>query len=71
MSEIQVISVSAEDMNVKANPDTKYFEQSIEAIQQATKFTELIKNQENLVLVQQIQKKQAVVDVCDAENRDL
>lgn len=32
MSEIQVISVSAEDMNVKANPDTKYFEQSIEAI---------------------------------------
>jgi hypothetical protein len=47
MAEIQTITVTAEDLNVKVNPDTKYFEQSIEAIQQATKFTELIKTQEN------------------------
>lgn len=71
MTEIDTITVTAEDLNVKVNPDTKYFEQSIEAIQQATKFTELIKTQENQSLVEQIQKKQAVVDVCDAENRDL
>ena len=47
MTEIETITVTAEDLNVKVNPDTKYFEQSIEAIQQATKFTELIKTQEN------------------------
>jgi hypothetical protein len=33
MTEIQAIMVTAEDLNVKVNPDTKYFEQSIEAIQ--------------------------------------
>ncbi len=33
MTEIQAITVTAEDLNVKVNPDTKYFEHSIEAIQ--------------------------------------
>lgn len=51
MTEIEAITVTAEDLNVKINPDTKYFEQSIEAIQQATKFAELIKSQENEALV--------------------
>ena len=51
MTEIEAITVTAEDLNVKINPDNKYFEQSIEAIQQATKFAELIKSQENEALV--------------------
>lgn len=51
MTEIEAITVTAEDLNVKINPDTKYFEQSIEAIQQATKFADLIKSQENEALV--------------------
>lgn len=32
MQEIQRIQVTTEDLNVKINPDTRYFEQSIEAI---------------------------------------
>jgi hypothetical protein len=49
----------------------KYFAQATEAIKQAERFSELIRSQENDKLRDQIQKKQAVVDVCDAENREL
>jgi len=35
IQETEAINVTSDDLNTKINPDTKYFEQSIEAIQQA------------------------------------
>lgn len=71
MKELTSIEVTEDELNSKVNPDAKYFGQATDAIKQAEKFTQLIHQQENETLKQQIKKKQEVVDVCDAENRDL
>jgi hypothetical protein len=39
MNELELIQVTEEDLNVKLNPDTKYFSQATEAIKQAEKFS--------------------------------
>lgn len=71
ISEMEKIDATEDELNPKLHSDMKYFAQATEAIKQAERFSELIRSQENDKLRDQIQKKQAVVDVCDAENREL
>lgn len=71
LTDLLTLEVTPDELNPKLSPDVKYFEQAIEAMTQATKFSNLIDTQENDCLKKQIEKKQQVVDLCDAENTSL
>ena len=42
LQELESFTVASDEMNPKFNPDAMYFEQAVEAINQANKFSQLI-----------------------------